>query len=38
MKLVEGSADGINWVPYAMKTNDSEARAAASRHDQVDRI
>ena len=30
MKLVEGSTDGINWVPYAMKTNDSEARAAAS--------
>ena len=30
MKLIEGSADGINWVPYAMKTNDTEARAAAA--------
>jgi hypothetical protein len=30
MKLVEGSVDGINWVPYAMKTNDTEARAAAA--------
>ena len=30
MRMIEGSTDGINWVPYAMKTNEGEARAAAS--------
>ncbi len=30
MKLVEGSVDGKQWVSYAIKTNDTEARAAAA--------
>jgi hypothetical protein len=30
MKRVEGSADGINWVPFAIKGNEIEAREAAA--------
>jgi len=31
MKQVEGSADGINWVPFAVKGNEIEAREAAAK-------
>jgi len=30
MKQVEGSADGINWIPFAIKATELEAREAAS--------
>jgi|TARA_B100000035_G_scaffold240923_1_gene209308 hypothetical protein len=30
MKQVEGSADGINWVPFAIKATTLEAREAAA--------
>ena len=30
MKRVEGSADGIKWVPFAIKADELEAREAAA--------
>ena len=30
MKQVEGSADGIKWVPFAIKADELEAREAAA--------
>ena len=29
MKQVEGSANGINWIPFAIKATELEAREAA---------
>ena len=30
MKQIEGSAEGIKWVPYAVKADELEARQAAA--------
>tara|TARA_B100000900_G_scaffold391576_1_gene386316 strand:+ start:1095 stop:1271 length:177 start_codon:yes stop_codon:yes gene_type:complete len=30
MKQIQGSSDGINWVPYAIKGDEKEAREAAA--------
>jgi hypothetical protein len=29
MKQIEGSTDGIKWIPYAVKADELEARQAA---------
>ena len=30
MKQIEGSLDGIKWIPYAIKNDELEARQAAA--------